>query len=165
MSGSAYARCKNELRLWLGQESAARQVPLCWARIFYPYGPGEHPARFPSWVIQRLLRGEPVAPRTPDSVKDYIHVADLAEALCQLLEARASGVVNIGSGEGVTVQSLAGMLGRLMNRESLIQAPEQVQTDPFPHHLADITRLRSFGWAPRITLEEGLRNLVDTWRA
>ena len=157
---SAYARCKNQLRVWLEEESQRRGASACWARVFYPYGPGEHPGRFPSWVIQQLLRSEPVVLKTPSSMKDSVFIEDLVEAMILLLERGASGSVNIGSGEGVTVNSLAHLIGTLMDRESFIQVPAQTSVDPFPHLVAEVSRLRSFGWIPRINLEEGLGKLI-----
>src|SRR5262245_26960892 len=41
---TTYARCKNELRLGLETEAKERGFGFCWGRVFYPYGPGEHPA-------------------------------------------------------------------------------------------------------------------------
>ncbi|HTL54517.1 MAG TPA: NAD(P)-dependent oxidoreductase, partial [Candidatus Limnocylindrales bacterium] len=42
---STYARCKDELRRALEAETKTRDFSFCWGRVFYPYGPGEHPSR------------------------------------------------------------------------------------------------------------------------
>ena len=63
-----YARCKNELRLALEADAAdERSCMFCWARVFYPYGPGEHPSRLCSSIIQKLSRDEKIVLKTPEA--------------------------------------------------------------------------------------------------
>lgn len=164
---SPYARAKCELheRLLLhGRQPASSGgalPPLAWARVFYPYGEGEHPARLASSLITKLRRGEPVSLKTPRSTKDYIHVEDLAAGLLAVVERRYSGSINLGTGEGVTVETIARELGRLIGRPELIQVPENPPADPFDYVVADAGRLRSLGWKPQVTLAAGLRRLVE----
>lgn len=183
---STYARCKCELNdLLLARSSRRKEAQtsnselgtrnselkqslltsattgLAWPRIFYPYGEGEHPARLASSLIAKLRRGEPVSLKTPHSTKDYIHADDVSAALLAVVEQRFNGAINIGTGEGVTVESIARELGRLLNRPELILVPENPPTDPLDYVVADATRLHSLGWKPQVTLEAGLRRLVE----
>ncbi len=171
---STYARSKCELHELLVSRSSRREeadgsdaecglrnAELAWARIFYPYGEGEHPARLVSSLIAKLRRGEPVSLKTPRSTKDYIHADDVGNALLAVVEQRFSGTINIGTGEGVTVESIARELGRMVGRPELIQVPENPPADPLDYVVADATRLRSLGWKPQVTLEAGLRRLVE----
>jgi len=168
---STYARCKCELHERLrgqGTPHSALRTPhstaLAWARVFYPYGEGEHPARLASSLIARLRQGEPVTLRTPRSVKDYIHANDVATALLAVVEQRFAGAINVGTGEGVAVETIARELARLLQRPELIQMPENSPADPLDHVVADVTRLRALGWRPQVTLEAGLRRLVEARR-
>jgi nucleoside-diphosphate-sugar epimerase len=158
---STYARCKFELHKLLLDKIVSHPPTLAWARIFYAYGEGEHPARFASSLIAKLLRGEPVSLKTPHSTKDYIHVDDLAAALLVVVERQFVGCINIGTGDGVTVESIARDLGRLLGRPELIQVPENSPNDPLDYVVADATRLRSLGWRPQVELAAGLRRLVE----
>jgi nucleoside-diphosphate-sugar epimerase len=88
---TAYARCKNDLRLALEADARAKSFAFCWTRIFYPYGPGEHPSRLCSSIIHKLVRDEKVVLKTPGSTKDYIFIEDLAEALLTVVEKRFTG--------------------------------------------------------------------------
>lgn len=168
---STYARSKCELHERLRDQEiphSALRTPhstaLAWARIFYPYGEGEHPARLASSLIARLRQGEPVTLRTPRSVKDYIHAADVATALLAAVEQRFAGALNVGTGEGVAVEVIARELARLLGRPRLIQFPENLPADPLDYVVADATRLRQLGWRPQVTLEAGLRRLVEARR-
>lgn len=158
---STYARAKCELHRRLGEGALPNGTTLAWTRVFYPYGEDEHPARLASSLIAKLRRGESVALRTPNSTKDYIHADDLAAALLNVVEQRFGGAINLGTGEGVTVESIARELGLLMGRPELVLVPENPPVDPLDYVVADATRLRSLGWRPQVPLAVGLRRLVE----
>ena len=157
---STYARCKDELRRRLGERLPA-DGRLAWARLFYPYGPGEHPSRLCSSLIHKLQAGESIQLRTPLSTKDYLYIDDVAAALLRVVEAGYHGPINVGSGDGVTVLSLAQRIATQLGRPELVQAAEVTQPDPYYHVVADISRLRALGWFPQVGLEEGLRRLIN----
>ena len=158
---TTYARCKNELRLALEAEAHAGKMSFCWGRVFYPYGPGEHPSRLCSSIIQKLGRGEKIFLKTPESTKDYIYIDDLAAAVLTLVEKNASGSVNLGTGAGTSVRALARGVAELLGKDDLIQEASPPEPDAFPYVVADATKLRSLGWQPGVTIEAGLRRLVE----
>lgn len=156
-----YSRAKVALHRELAPRLARAGARLAWARIFYPYGEGEHPARLCSSLLARLRAGQPVQLRTPDSVKDYVHVEDVARALETIVRRQFTGAINVGTGEGVSVATVAGKIAALLGRPDLVQrAPEAVR-DPLDHVVADATRLRGLGWRPQVGLDAGLRRLVQ----
>lgn len=152
---SPYAQGKDALR----RELELLGFAMGWARLFFPYGPGEDPRRLATSIIGRISRNEEVALKTPDSVRDYIFVEDVAEALLVTLEERVRGAINIGTGVGVTVREIAQTVAEIIGVPVLIAAPETVP-DPYDFLVADSTRLRALGWRPRTSLAEGLRSLV-----
>ncbi len=158
---SPYARAKCELHRRLQSGVLPTSTSLAWARIFYPYGEGEHPARLASSLVAKLRRGEPVALKTPRSTKDYIHADDVASALLAVVGQRFAGAINVGTGEGVTVEAIAREIGQLVGRPDLITVPENPPNDPLDFVVADATRLRSLGWRPQVRLAVGLRRLVE----
>ncbi len=158
---TTYARCKNELRLALESDAASEGFSFCWGRVFYPYGPGEHPSRLCSSIIQKLARGETITLKTPHSTKDYIYIDDLAGALLTVVEKRYTGQVNLGTGQGTSVRTLARRLADLLSKPELIGEANPPDQDPFPFVVADATKLRSLGWEPAVTIDEGLRRLVE----
>ncbi|HTL56948.1 MAG TPA: NAD(P)-dependent oxidoreductase [Candidatus Limnocylindrales bacterium] len=157
---STYARCKDELRRALEAETKTRDFSFCWGRVFYPYGPGEHPSRLCSSIIQKLRQGEKIILKTPHSLKDYIYIEDLAEALLTVMEKGFRGNINLATGEGTTVIAIARALAELMGNPDLIEDAAKPERDPFPFVVADATRLKSLGWRPKVAIQEGLRRLV-----
>lgn len=159
---TVYSRCKNELRLKLEDEARRDPFQLCWARVFYPYGPGEHPSRLCSSILTRLTREEKVVLKTPESTKDYIFIEDLAEALLTVTEKHFEGTINLGTGVGVSVREIAKTLSRILGREHLVEEASETAVDPLGYVVADASRIRGLGWKPAHTIAQGLRALMTS---
>ena len=158
-----YSRAKDSLFQWLQRECMESALTWNWFRIFYPFGPGEHRHRICSSLIHRLRAGQSVTLRTPNSTKDYIFIEDAARALCQVIEARLSGAVNVGTGQGVSIKDLATRVSHLLQADaSLVQQAAQIDHDPTPVVIADNQLLQSTGWKQQISLEIGLQRLIDS---
>ena len=99
--------------------------------------------------------------KTPRSTKDYIYIEDVVSALILLLEKQFQGVVNLGTGVGVTIFELAQTVAALLGKRGLVQTEATEGTDPLGFVVADSTRLRSLGWQPQFNLETGLKNLIE----
>lgn len=157
-----YSQAKAALFEWLRTGGLGSSASWTWARVFYPYGPGEHRDRLCSSLIRQLREGRSLALKTPHSVKDYIYIDDVASAMCQIIEAGMHGAVNVGSGQGISIRALALHLARLLDADaSLVQSAAELSRDSLPVVIADNQRLRSTGWTPRIDHEEGLLRLID----
>ena len=159
-----YPTAKNQLRIFLEDESRRRGFSLCWPRVFYAYGVGEHPGRLCSSILQKLRASEKIVLKTPASTKDYIYVADVATALMTLVERTAAGAFNICTGTGVTILELAQTLAGLLDRPELVETPEHPAEDPLGFVVGDSTRLRSLGWKPEYELRRGLEAMLHSAR-
>jgi nucleoside-diphosphate-sugar epimerase len=160
-----YGACKGELRALIDSESADRPS-AGWARIFFPYGPGQQPSRLIPSVATALLEGSPAPMASADHVRDFVYVDDVAAALFALLESSLEDPVNIGSGKGTSVRSVVETVGRLIGRPDLIEFGEAgPRADEPPSIVADISRVRhELGWSPQVDLEEGLRRTIESLR-
>ena len=161
-----YAASKLALGVMGEQLSRSLGMTFAHARIFYPYGPGEDPRRMVPALIRALLAGQPFDASTGEQTRDYIHVDDIARAFVTLLAQGASGVYNVGSGEPIAVRRLMQAVEIAIERPGLIRFGALPPREWEPRFLcADIHKLRSLGFAPQYTLESGLRQTVDWWRA
>jgi nucleoside-diphosphate-sugar epimerase len=140
-------------------------MSAAWARIFFTFGPREHPNRLVASVIRSILAGEPAACSDGRQVRDFLYVDDVADALAAVLDDPLTGAVNIGSGEPLAVADLARRIGTLMERPDLIRlGARAAAVEEAPLVLADVTRLRAIGWTPRHSLDAGLGKTIAWWR-
>ena len=157
---SFYARCKDTLRTALESEAEERGFALGWGRVFYPYGPGEHPMRLCSSLIRSLHHGEKIVLKTPDSIKDYLYIDDLAAALLAVAEKRFCGAINLGTGTGVSVRDVAETIARLMGKTGAVEPAPAANARPENPVVADAARLLGLGWRPQHTLSAGLEKMI-----
>ena len=161
-----YGACKHSLRVMLEAFAAQVKMSAAWGRVFFLYGPREHPARLVSSVTRSLLRGEPARCTHGRQVRDFLHAEDVGRAFVALLDSEAEGAVNVASGEPVALRDVVTTLGELTGRPELVElgAVEAPAGEP-PVLVADATRLRhETGWSPRRSLGAGLAETVEWWR-
>lgn len=99
--------------------------------------------------------------------REFLHVDDLAKAALYVLDLPLSiyraktrpmlSHINIGSGTDIAVRDLAGLIARICSfRGRIVTDPSR--PDGTLRKLLDSSRMNTFGWRPRIELEDGLRS-------
>jgi nucleoside-diphosphate-sugar epimerase len=161
-----YGACKLALSEVVTRPPA--NLSTAWGRIFYLYGPGEHPSRLVPSVIDSLLRDQPARCTHGRQLRDYLHVADVASAFAAILDGEVEGTVNIGSGEEVTVRALVEMIADAVGAPRSMLEFGAIAAAPgdSPRVVADVRRLRNeVNFRPRWSLEDGLAQTVEWWRS
>ena len=97
---------------------------------------------------------------TGTPLREFLHVDDLAASLVHLLRDYSDAPpVNVGSGEETSIADLAAMIAdHIGYRGKIIFDP--TMPDGTPRKVLDSSRMRAMGWAPGITLNDGLRDTV-----
>lgn len=160
--GSLYAASKLAVRYQGEQRAKLLGVEFAWARLFYQYGPHEDARRLVPAVIRALLQGQPVDVTRGLQVRDFLHVADVGAALAEIAAGGLAGVVNVGSGDPVTVRRVVETLETLVGARGLVRfgARPDNPTDP-PFVCANIQKLRAgTGWTPAYDLVRGLEDTL-----
>lgn len=161
-----YGSSKDRLREQATEMARAGGFSMAWARIFFVFGPGEHPGRLVANVASRLLRGQSTGTSKGDQRRDFLVSAEAASALGTLLEGQVEGPVNIASGQATTVREVAEMVADAAERPDLLRSGE-LATDARepPLLVADVRRLREeVGWRPQLPLADAIADTVAWWR-
>jgi GDP-L-fucose synthase len=96
--------------------------------------------------------------------REFLHVDDLADACYWLLENYDEpGLVNIGTGEDLTIRELAELVQRTVGYKGSIRFNTDYP-DGTPRKLMDVSKLANFGWRYRIGLEEGVRSVYEDFQ-
>jgi len=164
--GTLYGECKNALNSMVTAAGREAEISTAWGRLFFLYGPGEHPDRLVPSVITSLLSGEYVPCTHGEQVRDYIYVKDAAEGFADLLNSEVRGAVNIASGRPIFLKDLVGLVAQTVGRPELVKlgALAPAADDP-PLLLADIRRLKdAVGWEAKYDLQQGVQETVRWWK-
>jgi len=162
----AYGRAKDSLRRGAEALAARSGLSVAWARLFFLFGPGEHPDRLVASVARAVLSGRTADCTEGRQVRDYLLSTEAAEAVVAVLESGASGAINVGSGIPVSVRELIELVGAAAGGPELLRFGSiPSRADEPPRIVADVDRLGGeVGWQPRRTLEEAVAETVAWWR-
>jgi nucleoside-diphosphate-sugar epimerase len=154
---TTYGVCKHALQLLTSEFAARTGLSSAWARVFFPYGPHEHPGRLVPSVIAKLRKGERIALTKGEQVRDTSHVNDVGDAIAMLAASAVTGAVNIASGTAASVREVVTILARLLGGEELLDWGAIAYRDVEAMRLVgDNKRITGeVGWAPRFTLVSG----------
>lgn len=161
-----YGTCKHALQTALAGLSRQSGLSSAWGRIFFLYGPHEHPDRLVSSVIRSMLRGEQALCTPGDQIRDFLHVEDVAGAFVALLDSDVSGAVNIASGRPLAVRDVIHTIAEEIGRSELVKlgALPARPTEP-PLLVADTRRLHDeVEFVPNFELQRGIQATIDWWR-
>ena len=139
------------------------------------YGPGDKFSPAGSHVLPALIRRFVGAKEagaasvtnwgTGSPLREFLHVDDLADAIVFLLENYDSPeTINVGTGVDLSIRAISELVASDVGFAGTVEW-DSTKKDGTPRKLLDVSRLRSLGWAPRISLEEGLRQTVDWYVA
>ena len=133
------------------------------------YGPNDNYDLQNAHVLPTLIRkfheakqnGDPAVTiwGTGTPMREFLHADDLADACCFLMENyNQEGLVNIGTGEDVTITQLALLIKEVVGYEGdLIH--DASKPDGTPRKLMDVSKLTNLGWKYSIELKDGLKQV------
>lgn len=155
---SPYAASKRAAELFC----AASGLDVTCVRLFTVYGPRQRPGMAIAKFVAQARAGEPITLfGDGSSVRDYTYVADAVAGLLAALD-HTSGfhLVNLGGGAPIRLDGLVAAIGAALGTPPrLVHLPEQ--PGDVPATRADITvAQRWLGWAPQVSVEEGVRRYV-----
>jgi UDP-glucose 4-epimerase len=139
-------------------------------RFFNVYGPRQaagsaYAAAVPIF-IERALQGEPLTIYGDGrQTRDFVFVADVAEAVLRAAQGPESGVFNVGTGEAQAILDLAdeiaGLTGHALPHHFAAKRTGDVRASS-----ADVSRARqALGWSPANRLAQGLAETLAWYRA
>jgi GDP-L-fucose synthase len=139
------------------------------------YGPNDNFDLETSHVLPALLRKAHEAKIRNDNKlivwgsgkprREFLHVDDLASACLLLLEKYDSPeIINVGSGEDVTIRELAELICDVVGFDGEL-VWDTTKPDGTPRKLLDTTKIRALGWQATIPLRQGIAQTYEWFLA
>jgi UDP-glucose 4-epimerase len=164
---SPYGFHKLQCEQLCAEYSQVYGLPTAVVRIFSAYGPGLR--RQVVWdICQKAIVGGSVRLQgTGRESRDFIHARDIARALNLIATAAPmrGEVYNLGSGRETAIAELSDEVIRTLGGTHSISFDGVVPPGTPINWKADISRLGALGFVPSVTLESGLKDVVQWCRA
>jgi len=98
---------------------------------------------------------------TGSPFREFLHVSDLADAAVFLMNHYdSSEIINVGSGEEITIKNLALMIKEIVGFDGELRFNSDYP-DGTPRKFLDSTKLMNLGWKPKIGLYGGIKSTYD----
>lgn len=138
------------------------------------YGPNDNYDLANSHVLPALIRKcHDAAESGADSIeiwgtgtpkREFLHVHDMASASVFLMQNYdGEGFVNVGIGEDISIADLAKLIASIVGFEGDFVFDDS-KPDGTPRKLMDVSRLNSLGWKAQISLEEGIKEVYQSFQ-
>ncbi|MBQ27295.1 MAG: UDP-glucose 4-epimerase [Nitrospiraceae bacterium] len=133
------------------------------------YGPRQDPSGEAGVVAifaEKLLQGKsPVINGTGKQTRDFVYIDDVVEANYQAFHAKARGIFNVGTGKETSINQIfrhtAGCIDSMIKPSFGPAKQGEVMRS-----VLDASRIRrTLSWKPKVSIKEGLRRTVDSFKA
>jgi dTDP-glucose 4,6-dehydratase len=137
-------------------------------RLFNTYGPrmrADDGRAIPTFIWQALT-GEPLTVAGDGSqTRSVCYVDDVVDAIMRMAEADATGPINVGNPEELSILDLAARIRAIVGSDSAVEFVPRPQDDP-TRRRPDISLAGEvLGWAPTVNLDDGLKRTVEWFRS
>ncbi|MFQ5672288.1 MAG: NAD-dependent epimerase/dehydratase family protein [Nitrospinales bacterium] len=164
---SVYAQSKKDQEVYSLMLGKAHQIPTVACRYFNCYGPGQslnNPYTGAAAIFSSAVKNDkpPLIYEDGRQMRDFIHVKDLVGGKLLLLDhpGTAYGVYNVGTEIPTSILELARMIIGLHGKPLEPRIIHKFRNGDIRHCYADITKLKRLGFAPTVSLREGLADLA-----
>jgi nucleoside-diphosphate-sugar epimerase len=140
-------------------------VPTVSLRFFTVYGPRQRPDMAFHLFLRAMFDGRPLEMYGEgNQTRDFTFVSDIVNGIVLAMQGRDGAVYNLGGGSRVTLLEAIRALESVSGVKAQVRG-ESVQAGDVKHTWADLTRAREeLGYAPQVSLEEGLRREAEWLR-
>ncbi len=167
---NAYGVSKLSIEHYLRIIGMMRDMDTVSLRISNPYGEGQRALRnqgFIAAAMQHAMNGKTMPIWGDGSVqRDFIHVSDVARAfVAACITGAPPEVVNIGSGQATSLLDVLEQTETALGRKVPVEFKPGRAID-VERNVLDTSRARAtLGWAPQISMADGLQRTADWWLA
>lgn len=97
-------------------------------------------------------------------LREFLHVDDLAEAcITCMIDYNSGDIINVGTGQDISIRELSEMIADIVGYKGRIEWDTSKPNGTY-RKVLNIDRVKSLGWAPKITLEEGIRTTYEWYK-
>ena len=117
-------------------------------------------------IIKRLFDGENPLVCWGDGspIRDFIHASDVADGILLCYDKKITEPINLGSGDGITIVQLIEIICTFMEGKQIKILWDKNKPNGDKIRLMDMSRAKSYGFKPKVSLKEGLYDTVKYYQ-
>ena len=151
---SVYGSIKAKLHTQLKSLFEDSDCRFIWARVFSVYGPSDFSDSLLVQLFESQTSGNELIIANPSKLWSYLYEDDFALAIDQILKnPTVASTVNIGSPMLNEIREIVA----IWYQNSLVELADHHTSKTNMGFFPDITKLKTIGWTPSISLEEGIK--------
>ena len=136
-------------------ESKAKTTVI---RPYSPFGWGEEPHRLFPRLYKSFVNNVPM--QLKQGVHDFCYIDDFIEGVDLVIKKQLTGAINISSGTQTSNLQVLEIFKEVTNKSGTVTFIDEMTTHPVWQ--CDNTLIRSYGWKPKQTLQQGIENFLRT---
>ena len=132
------------------------------ARFSNVFGIGMSTGNVISTIIKQVLTTNKVKVWNDAPIRDFLWIDDAVDALVKMALGESTGVYNVASGSAISIKQLVQtvIIASSVEREFILAVTKP--SNEYSSVILDISdTFNSFGWAPKMKLEDGIRQLLN----
>ncbi|MHB9056431.1 MAG: NAD-dependent epimerase/dehydratase family protein [Paludibacteraceae bacterium] len=140
-------------------------IPVTIFRPFNIFGAGQNPDFLIPTIINQARTGK-IKIKDDRPKRDYIFVTDIVNAVQIALQSEKTksglNIYNLGSGQSYSVKEVIDTVRRLSYKPVEYECTGEIRPNEVMETVADISKIKTeLGWTPKVTLEEGLKTMIN----
>jgi len=162
-----YPASKRAMELFAHTYAHLWKLPTTVLRFFNVYGPHGRPDMMPWQWTKQILAGEPLLLYGGGKLKrDWTYIDDILTGFLSALDTKLEcEILNLGCGRPIENLEFVKILERLLGKSATLKDAPTPPSEPLIT-FADVSKAqRLLGYEPVVTVEEGLRRVVEWMRA
>ena len=139
------------------------KLPCQILRLFNVYGHGQQKPFLIPDIIRSITNKEKIIIRTPNAVRDFIHISDVVDAFINCLQSNLEGLqlFNIGSGQGTRISEIVDIIGSYCDKPLHVEQTTESESNPEYGIIADTQLAKTIlNWANTTDIRTGLASLI-----
>lgn len=166
---SIYGLTKLITEKFIQLQSSNTGLKYCIARVSNPYGKLVHNPKKNQGLIPAILKSyqkDRVFEVWGDGemVRDYIHISDLVSAVYKMLDDYVTGVYNLGSGVGTSINQILEIINNNTEKHLEVGYIETISSAHVEKNILDISKIqKELDWNPTLSIEGGIKKLLQEY--
>jgi len=157
-----YSRSKRAAEEVLLSYMEKYNKPICIIRPYTITGVSDNPKHLIPVLIDSCMTGKLVN-LVPNATHDYIDVEDVVDGIINLSEHQARGIYELGTGTSYSNSQILALVEKVTGKKANVNLVNNLRPYDNEYWVSTNYRSRGYGWAPKRTVADSIKSMVENY--